>query len=152
MSRKRKPWKKTEFLFCFVVIWTAAVFQGYALYQEWKVERTVKEAFQIIGADNTRTSNRKGIGDFTLEAAIPGKLSLTEKKKAENRLFHSLSAQVVEAVREEDLYTVYGISPLFRETVCYGENEINLNLAFSYDETKKETKVYLAVPYIRTDY
>ena len=27
-------WKRGEFLFCFIVIWTAALFQGYGLYQQ----------------------------------------------------------------------------------------------------------------------
>jgi len=149
---RRRHWKRGEFLFCFVVIWVATVFQGYALFQEWKAEKTVKEAFQIMGVNQAIVSNREGIGNFTLEGTVPGNLSLKEKRKAENRLFHSLSARVIEAVRKDELYTVYGFSPLFKESICYGEKEINLNLAFAYDEIEKETKVYLAVPYIRMDY
>lgn len=152
MRRERKGWKKAEFLFCFVIIWTAALFQGYALYQEWQGDRMVKEVIRNIGAERIKNNVRESNGNFTLEGIIPGRLSLTEKAYAESRLFHSLNAQIVEAVREEELYTVYGFSPLFCESVCYGENEINLNVAFTYDEKKDETIVYLAVPFLQIDY
>lgn len=81
-----------------------------------------------------------------------GEMTLEEKQQVTNRLFHSLEATEVESVKEEDLYTVYGYSNLLKDSVAYGENEINLNLAFTYDEEKAKTVFYLSMPYIRMDY
>lgn len=81
-----------------------------------------------------------------------GNLTSQEKEQITDRLFHSLKAVEVESVKEEELYTVYGYSNLLKDSIAYGENEINLNLAFTYDEEKKQTVFYLSMPYIRTDY
>ena len=37
-------WNRGEFLFCIVVLWTAAIFQGYAIYQEWREETKLVDA------------------------------------------------------------------------------------------------------------
>lgn len=194
-----KPWKRGEFLFCFLVIWAAALFQGYALYQEWKEEQAVAEVFKtmeisfiegyvevsvpVVNDGSTETDGEyphfeyrnnddieqllqyktkaeralrmQGLAcetNITLKGSKPGKMTLSEKREVTDRLFQSLHAKEVEAVREEELYTVYGYSSLFDESVSYGENEINLNLVFSYDEEKEETIFYLAVPYVQMDY
>lgn len=81
-----------------------------------------------------------------------GDLSLAEKDKLAQRLFQYLEAREVESVRERELYTVYGYSNLLKDSVQYGDREINLNLAFSYDEERNVTLFSLAMPYLRTDY
>ena len=152
-KRNSQVWTRREFLFCVVVLWTAAIFQGYALYQEWREERQEVNAFRCLGIEEVERCNEKNKEVvFTFKGSRPGIMTMDEKGEAADKVFHSLDAYVVEEVREEDLYTVYGHSSVFRDSVCYGENEINLNLAFTYDEAKKETMVYLAVPYIQMDY
>lgn len=99
--------------------------------------------------------NRRGLEPTTnlnLTGRQSGELTSYEKQEITDRLFHSLEATEVESVKEEELYTVYGYSNLLKNTVAYGENEINLNLAFTYDEEEKQTVFYLSMPYIRTDY
>lgn len=81
-----------------------------------------------------------------------GKLSLEQQDQLTDRLFHYLKAKEVDSVKEKELYTVYGYSGLLKDSVAYGDNEINLNLAFSYEEEKDVTIFYLAMPYLRTDY
>ena len=144
-SRKKRNSQvctRGEFLFCVVVLWTAAIFQGYALYQERREEKQAVEAFRCLGIEEVERCNEKNKEVvFTLKGRRPGIMTMDEKGEATDRMFHSLGAYVVEAVREEELYTVYGYSPVFRDSVCYGENEINLNLAFSYDEEKLQAIV-----------
>lgn len=188
MKIKKKPWRRGEFLFCFVVIWTAALFQAYALYQEWKQVRTMTETFQVlevspvegtvqVAADNDLSITYQIVDDveqliryktkaerfmrrndlsyhtsLSLKGRKSGRMTLKERAEMTDRLFHSLKGEVVEAVREEDLYTVYGYSPLLGSSIIYGENEINLNLVFNYDEEKMETVFYLAMPYMQEDY
>ncbi len=51
-GRKEKNsmvWNRGEFLFCIVVLWTAAIFQGYAVYQEWREEPKFVESFRLSG-------------------------------------------------------------------------------------------------------
>ena len=158
-SSKVLPWTRWEFLFCFVVVWTAAIFQGYAIYQEWREETKLVEAFRLSGAGGIerRLQEMKAVGSgnikgLTLIGSVPGDMSMEEKGKRADRLFRSLDAAVVEAVRKEELYSIYGFSTEIKDSICYGEKEINLNLAFAYDELEDETVIYLAVPFIQMDY
>lgn len=253
MKNNKKPWKRTELIFCVIVIWTAALFQAYALYQEKKEEEETLAAFQTlelsavegcveitaaIGKNYEKESGKElfltglirelnlaeemefvreekngraeilylkeaegerikiafvtestdteyqyvhilyeiennveqllqyktkierllkmrnltATSNLNLKGSRNGKMSLNEKKEITDRLFQSLNASVVEAVREEDLYTVYGYSDLLQNSFSYGENEINLNLAFSYQEEAAKTVFYLAMPYVQIDY
>ena len=98
---------------------------------------------------------RRGLEPVTnlnLTGRQNGNLTSRERQQITDRLFHSLKAVEVESVKEEELYTVYGYSNLLKDSIAYGENEINLNLAFTYDEEEKQTVFYLSMPYIRTDY
>lgn len=98
---------------------------------------------------------RRGLvpsANLNFRGSKSGKMSLKEKQNVTNFLFRSLEAREVESVKEEELYTVYGYSDLLKDSVAYGENEINLNLAFTFDEQKGETVFYLSMPYIRSDY
>lgn len=108
-------------------------------YKE-KIEKLLKER------NLTLSSNL----NFKGEKA--GQLTLEEKGQLTKRLFGYLKAKEVESVREKELYTVYGYSSLLKDSVRYGESEINLNLAFSYEEEKDVTLFYLAMPYLKTDY
>ena len=118
----------------------------------------VKEDTEKLLAYKTlmeKMMNRRGLEPSTnlnLVGRQSGELTSHEKQEITDRLFHSLEATEVESVKEEELYTVYGYSNLLKNTVAYGENEINLNLAFTYDEEEKQTVFYLSMPYIRTDY
>lgn len=158
-SSKVLPWTRWEFLFCFVVVWTVAIFQGYAIYQEWREETKLVEAFRLSGAGGIerRLQETKAVGSgnikgLTLIGSVPGDMSMEEKGKRADRLFRSLDAAVVEAVRKEELYSIYGFSTEIKDSICYGEKEINLNLAFAYDELEDKTVMYLAVPFIQIDY
>ena len=151
MTGEKNQWKRAEFLFCFVVIWSAALFQGYALYQEWKGEQDIIESMNIIEAADITV--RKTEDRIELKGNRAGRMTMEEKAEMTDRLFHSLDAEIVEAVCEEELYTVYGYTPILNNvSVCYGENEINLNLAFFYYEEEDVTMIYLAVPFIQEDY
>ena len=158
---KKNPmvWNRREFLFCIVVLWTAAIFQGNAVFQEWREEIKLVEAFRLSGAcdierqiQEVKTLGGESMRGMLLKGNVQGSMSMDEKGKASDRLFRSLDATVVEAVRKAELYTVYGSSNGLKCSLCYGEKEINLNLAFAYDELEDKTVMYLAVPFIQIDY
>lgn len=51
-GRKEKNsmvWNRGEFLFCIIVLWTAAIFQGYAVYQEWREETESVSSYDSSG-------------------------------------------------------------------------------------------------------
>lgn len=110
------------------------------LFYKTKIERLLKMRNMVS------TSN------VNLKGSRSGKMSRKEKEEVTDQLFQMLQATEVEAVREEELYTVYGYSPYMENVFYYGEKKINLNLAFSYDEEEKETLFYLAMPYVQGDY
>ena len=58
-KRNSQVWTRREFLFCVVVLWTAAIFQGYALYQEWREERQAVNAFRCLGIEEVERCNEK---------------------------------------------------------------------------------------------
>lgn len=98
---------------------------------------------------------RRGLipsANLNFKGSKNGKMTLQERQNVTDFLFRSLEAREVESVKEEELYTVYGYSDFLKDSVAYGENEINLNLAFTFDEEKRETVFYLSMPYIRSDY
>lgn len=270
VGKKKLPWTRGELLFCVILLWAAALFQSYGLYQERKEEEKTLETFQTLQLDDlegcveitspmeknyeeeegkevfltglirelnfaesptfskmekngrkeicyeketekekiqityvTEQVNPKdhfegGTGEteeqrkneyqyvhffyekeeklesllsyktkierllkmrnmvptsnVNLKGSRSGKMSRKEKEEVTDQLFQMLQATEVEAVREEDLYTVYGYSPYMENVFYYGEKKINLNLAFSYDEEERETLFYLAMPYVQGDY
>lgn len=270
VGKKKIPWTRGELLFCVILLWTAAIFQSYGLYQERKEEEKTLETFQSLqladlegcveitspieknyeeeegkelfltsfirelnltgsptfskmekngrkeisyekvtekekikityvteqmdpknssGEEVERTEdqaireyqyvhvfyekeeelesllsyktkmerllkmrNMVPVSNVNLRGSRSGKMSRKEKEEVTDQLFQMLQATEVEAVREEELYTVYGYSPYMENVFYYGEKKINLNLAFSYDEEEKKTLFYLAMPYVQGDY
>lgn len=123
----------------------------YVLYRSDKKMDTIlayKEKIEKV----LRERDLQPIPNMNFKGQKRGKMSLEKQNQMTARLFHYLKAKEVDAVKEKELYTVYGYSNLLKDTVAYGDNEINLNLAFSYDEEKDVTMFYLAMPYLRTDY
>ena len=149
-TKVKQIWTKGEFLFCFIFLWGAAILQGYGLYMEVQEETKALEAFQRL--DVYAIEQIKEEGNMTFVGRKAGKITMEDRKDLTDRLFHSLKAHIVEGVREEELYTIYACSPMFNKFVDYGENEINLNLAITYDEKRKESVVYLSIPYLQIDY
>lgn len=123
----------------------------YVLYKSNKKMDTIlayKEKIEKV----LRERGLQPIPNMNFKGQKEGKMSLEKQNQVTDRLFHYLRAKEVDAVKEKELYTVYGYSNLLKDTIAYGGNEINLNLAFSYDEEKDVTMFYLAMPYLRTDY
>lgn len=128
--------------------------QNQYIYMFCEVETDV-EKLLIYKTLMEKMANRRGLTPSTnlnFRGEQSGEMSLEERQQVTDRLFHSLEAREIESVKEEELYTVYGYSNLLKDSIAYGENEINLNLAFSYDEEEEKTLFYLSMPYIKMDY
>lgn len=128
--------------------------QDQYVYMTCDVEENTEKllAYKVL---MEKMMTRRGLSPSTnlnFRGSKSGTMTLEEKKQITGQLFRSLEATEVESVKEEDLYTVYGYSSLLEDSVAYGENEINLNLAFTYNEAEAKTVFYLSMPYIRMDY
>lgn len=123
----------------------------YVLYRSKKKMDTMlayKEKIEKV----LKVRNLEISSNLNFKGEREGKLSLEEQERLAGKLFHYLKAEEVESVKEEELFTIYGYSDLLKDSVEYGDKEINLNLAFSYEEEEDRTVFYLAMPYLKTDY
>ncbi len=87
-----------------------------------------------------------------LTGVYQGKLSLLDKNNITDQILDTLEAEVVAENRTEGIYTVYAYTPNISHYIEAEGSRVNLNIAFSYDENKEETSIYLASPVINEDY
>lgn len=81
-----------------------------------------------------------------------GKLSSEEMNQITDELIGDLQAKTVSENRNDDLFTVYAYSGLIDEYIVISGAKVNVNIAFTYDETNNQTELYLATPVINSDY
>ena len=87
-----------------------------------------------------------------LTGVYQGKLSLLEKNSVTDQILDTLQAEVTAENRTESIFTVYAYTPNISKSIEVEGDKVNLNIAFSYNEDKDETVVYLATPIINEDY
>lgn len=105
----------------------------------------VEKAYQEMGLRNTNTS-------LTFEGEYNQMLSLEEKNQITNAILMTLQGKVVRDNRSDQMYTVYAYTPMVEDYISVENKRVNVNIAFSYDETEKKTMLYMASPVINTDY
>lgn len=105
----------------------------------------VEKAYQEMGLRDTNTS-------LTFEGEYNQMLSLEEKNQITNAILMTLQGKVVRDNRSDQMYTVYAYTPMVEDYISVENKRVNVNIAFSYDETEKKTMLYMASPVINTDY
>lgn len=105
----------------------------------------IEDTFSEVGLKNIDTS-------LLLTGVYDGKLTLLEKNRITDDIMSQLQAEVVAENRSESLYTVYGYTPNIATSLEMEDKKVNVNVAFSYDEAKEETTLYLASPVVNEDY
>jgi hypothetical protein len=105
----------------------------------------IERAYQATGAKDFQTI-LKFYGEY------PGQLSYKKQNQEVKHLFHNLKAQVVSEINEDGIYTVYGYTKMVKDYMQVFRHKINLNVAFSYNEERNITNLYLATPIISGDY
>lgn len=78
-------------------------------------------------------------------------LSMDEKKQEELAMFAEFQAEETEGNRDEKLYTVYGYTELIESVLKTGENNTNVNLAFTEDG-QGNTVCHLGIPILWQEY
>lgn len=88
----------------------------------------------------------------TFTGTYDGKLSISERDKIVKQFMRNLQADIVVESRDESLYTIYAYTGLIGDYIKSNGKKINVNLAFTFDETLNETKLYVATPILNQDY
>lgn len=90
----------------------------------------------------------KPSSNLYLGSQIKGQLTTEEMDNEIEAFLRDMDAEAVERVSFEDVECVYGYSKNIDEYVYQGDRRVNVNIAFSYDETEDITYVHMAVPFV----
>lgn len=89
----------------------------------------------------------------SIEGTVKGNLSKEGQKKIADRILKSMAgALVMECEMDDGAVNVYGYTDDVDEVLCVGNDKININVTYSYDEEKDETTIYVATPLLNYDY
>ncbi len=111
-----------------------------ALYYKKKLEQiseTYTEAGEVV---------------LLMKGVLAGYLSQDERNTAAKRLLAQMDAVVQEEHQEDGLHTVYAYTKKGAAAKRVNGKEVNVNIAFVYDEYRDRTLVYLGSPLIVENY
>ena len=78
----------------------------------------------------------------------PGEMSEQEKKQEISQFLESMDASQVELVSFDGVSSCYGYSSNIDQYVFQGDEKVNVNIAFTYDEEQDVTYIHRAIPFI----
>ncbi len=105
----------------------------------------IEDTFDEVGIENVDSS-------VLLTGVYQGKLSRIDKDNITDTILEQMQGEVVAENRSDSIYTVYAYTQNISHSLETEGSQVNLNIAFSYDEKKEETTLYLASPIINEDY
>lgn len=94
----------------------------------------------------------KPTSNVYISGSLDGKLSDAQKNDLSTNLMETLQGKEVESQKNGELYTIYGYTPLLKDSIKVAKEKVNINIAMSYDEQSDQTLLHLAVPIINLDY
>ncbi|MCI8409858.1 MAG: hypothetical protein HFJ09_11415 [Lachnospiraceae bacterium] len=81
-----------------------------------------------------------------------GKLTQGQQKQAAKQYCQCFGIKKSRESMIDDMVNVYGFTEKFCDSVTVEGEKINFQIAFSYNETEDNTRLYLATPFLNTDY
>ncbi|TCT13078.1 TATA-box binding protein [Natranaerovirga pectinivora] len=81
-----------------------------------------------------------------------GRVSILEKEEITRELFRYISAKEREQFITNDIYSIYGHTPIIKEYIVSNNKKINVDIAITYNEVEDTTYLYLATPLITIPY
>ena len=81
-----------------------------------------------------------------------GKLTITQREKIANEVLANYNAKVVDAIKTDELFTIYAYNDKYDSCITIEDQTINLNLVCYYNEITNETTIILATPIYNEDY
>lgn len=108
------------------------------------ISREIEELYLDIGIEPVMNMYVGGIS--------PGRMTEEEMEQEIEDFFDLMHADVVCQEKFDNVYTVYGYSSDLSNYVYQNDEKVNVNIAFSYDETSDETCIHMAVPFVDRSY
>ena len=99
-----------------------------------------------------RQEGFSGQSGFLLTERQKGQMGLEERNRLAEKLLSRMDVGDVFGSQTMELYTLYGYSPRISDSIFTQGQEINLNLAVSYDEIRDETVFYFGSPVLKNDF
>lgn len=81
-----------------------------------------------------------------------GRLTLGEQKQAAKQYCQHFGVKKVKESVIEDMENVYGYTENIQDSTIVEGEKMNFHIAFMYDEIEDNTHLYLATPFLNTDY
>ena len=110
----------------------------------------LNENLQLLVAQTARTE--EGDVNSLLIGSIEGRLSYAEAEKRSAAAFAAAGVRLIEKANESNYFSVTGYAEALSDFVVSGNNRVNIQIAFDYNERSDKTYVYLGHPLIFDDF
>jgi hypothetical protein len=118
------------------------------IYDDLEYAMNCKEAIETMYSE----LGMDAMVNIYFKGKTAGDLSTSERKKLTDEMLEVLNATEVQTIENENFTSVYGYASQFKQSIQQNGTEINVNLAYTYNETEDTTYIHLAVPYIAQSY
>ena len=89
---------------------------------------------------------------LSLSGYVKGYIDDGERAEIGRKMLEEFDGKVVEEKYTNSMSVLYGYSDNIRDCVMLLGKKVNINIAFTYDETSDETVIYMATPIINEDF
>lgn len=106
-------------------------------------------------ADSKQQSSQKQISDsiyLVIKGEISGKMLPDTQRELGEKLIKRLGADKVFDSFNADMYSLYAYNKSINNYISIGKDNINVNVAFAYNELEDVTYVYVGSPIVNYDY
>lgn len=106
-------------------------------------------------ADSKQQSSQKQISDsiyLVIKGEISGKMLPDTQRELGEKLIKRLGADKVFDSFNTDMYSLYAYNKSINNYISIGKDNINVNVAFAYNELEDVTYVYVGSPIVNYDY
>ena len=89
---------------------------------------------------------------FYTSCPIDGKLTKKEQEKVGREIFKQLSVKQLFSCQLDEMVNLYGNTEKIEEQIHTNDNNINMQVAFVYEEEKQRTRCYIGTPILNHEY
>lgn len=89
---------------------------------------------------------------FYTSCPIDGNLTKKEQEKVGREIFKQLSVKQLFSCQLDEMVNLYGNTEKIEEQIHTNDNNINMQVAFVYEEEKQRTRCYIGTPILNHEY
>ena len=121
-------------------IYTELLLKGMAATNAYKYKVKLAQMYADVGVA-ART-------EYYIEERQKGQMDGAERASITEDFLRGMGARAVAEYEIEGAYMIYGYSDDIDEYVYQDDEKVNVNIAFSYDETEDVTRIYRGIPFV----